>query len=387
LVDFLKKVDSEINSDRCDSTTFNDKLKFLTSKLFDYNLLSKYLKENIISLSNNDKKIVEHIILDIQSKNFSLFTPQVIHFLDHSSNNKWIEYLIFRYKFENFPKNKIISEFPNYVLIEPVSSCNLRCVMCFQIDKSFSSNKNLMGHMTIDLFKKIIDEVYAGGTKAITIASRGEPTLHPKLGEMLEYCKGKFFELKVNSNATLLNDKLIHQILQSDITDMVFSVDSYEKSEYEKIRVKGIFETVLNNIKKFKEIREEHYPKSRCATRISGVKINKEQDIDKFKNFWKEYVDHVVMVEMENRWDTYHNPKEIAGKGACNYLWERMYVWYDGICNPCDVDYKSELTVGSIKNNTIYEIWNSKKYNELRSMHLNHKRNSVFPCDRCPVGS
>jgi len=362
-------------------------IEFLTSKKFDQNLILKILKENIFRLADDDKQIVEHIISDIKSKNFSLFTPQVVYFLEHSIKDNWVEYLIFRYKFDNFPKNKIISKFPNYVLIEPVSSCNLRCVMCFQIDKSFSKNKNFMGQMKIELFKKIIDEVYAGGTKAITIASRGEPTLHPKLGEMLEYCKGKFFELKLNTNATLLNDKLIHQILQSDITDIVFSVDSYEKPEYEKIRVNGIFETVLNNIKKFKKIREQDYPNSKCATRISGVKINKEQDVDKFNNFWKEHVDHVVMVEMENRWDTYHNPKEIAGKGACNYLWERMYVWYDGICNPCDADYKSELTVGSVKNNSISEIWNGEKYNELRSAHLKHKRNSVFPCDRCPVGS
>lgn len=387
MTDFFKKIDPDTNSDNYDPIPSNNKVKFLTSKLFDQNSLLKHLEGDITNLSNSNKKIIESIVSDIHSKYFSLFTPQVVHFLENSSSDKWTEYLIFRYKFDNFPKNKIVSEFPNYVLIEPVSSCNLRCVMCFQIDKSFSNDKNFMGQMEINLFKKIIDQVHAGGTKAITIASRGEPTLHPKLGEMLEYCKDKFFELKVNSNATRLNDKLIHQILQSNVTDMVFSVDSYEKSEYEKIRVKGIFETVLENIKKFKEIRKKHYPNSRCATRISGVKINKEQDIDKFKNFWQEYVDHVVMVEMENRWDTYHNPKEIAGKGACNYLWERMYVWYDGICNPCDVDYKSELTVGSIENNSIREIWNNEKYNELRSMHLKNKRNSVFPCDRCPVGS
>ena len=40
------------------------------------------------------------------------------------------------------------------------------------------------------LFKKIIDECETGGTKAITLASRGEPTLHPQLGEMLDYVKG-----------------------------------------------------------------------------------------------------------------------------------------------------------------------------------------------------
>ena len=266
-----------------------------------------------------------------------------------------------------------------------MSACNLRCIMCFQIDESFTSNSNFMGMIDFELFKQIIDDAVKGGTKAITFASRGEPTLHPKLGEMLEYCSGKFFELKINTNATKLSEKLIHQILKSGITNMVFSVDSYTKDEYESIRVKGVFEEIVNNIKKFKEIREKFYPNSRCETRISGVKVDKKQDPVKFKNFWQDYVDNVVMVEMENRWDTYHNPKEIMAPGACNTLWERMYIWYDGLCNPCDIDYKSELSAGTVKEQTIREIWHSKKYNDLRKIHLSGKRNKVYPCDRCPV--
>jgi len=362
-------------------------VSFLTKKSFEKKPIIEILIQQKTNFIDSDKKILEKIISDLEQNNFDLFSPQEIHFLENNESELWSKYLLFRYKFLEFPKDRIVSDFPNYLLIEPVSACNLRCVMCFQIDETFTKNQDFMGQMNFELFKKIIDESVKGGTQAITLASRGEPTLHPKLGEMLEYCKGKFFELKINTNATRLNDKLIHQILQNDITDVVFSVDSYEKSEYEKIRVKGVFETVLNNIKRFKEIRDEHYPNSRCATRISGVKINKDQDIIKFKNFWEEYVDHVVMVEMENRWDTYHNPKEIAGTDACNYLWERMYIWYDGICNPCDADYKSELSVGIFPQNSLREIWHGEKFSKLRSLHLDSKRNLCYPCDRCPIES
>ena len=31
---------------------------------------------------------------------------------------------------------------------------------------------------------------------------------------------------------------------------------------------------------------------------------------------------------------------------ACSDLWRRMFIWWDGIVNPCDVDYKSTLAVG-----------------------------------------
>ena len=361
---------------------------FLTKRDFDIKLLIKNLKKNSDSITDiKDQQILKEII-NLLVKNGTFFlSPQEMHFLDSNDKENWAEYLIFRYKMKYFPRKQLVYNFPIYLLIEPVSACNLRCIMCFQIDKSFTSNNNFMGNMEIDLFKKIIDEAVEGGTKAITLASRGEPTLHPKLGEMLEYCYGKFFELKINTNGTKLNDKLIHQILKSGVTDMVFSIDSYTKKDYESIRIQGIFETVLNNVKRFKEIKEKLYPNSKCATRVSGVRVDKKQDPNAFKDFWKEYVDHVVIVEMENRWDTYNNPKEIAGTCACEYLWERMYVWYDGLCNPCDADYKSKLSVGSIQEKSIHEIWHGQKYTELRNMHSNGKRNMVFPCDRCPNGS
>ena len=361
-------------------------ITFLTYKLLDKALLLSVLKKSNIS-DIDDKNILGIILHDFSKNDYTLITPQENLFLNLHSYELWAPYLIYRYKFKKFPEQRIVTDFPIYLLIEPVSACNLRCIMCFQIDESFTSNNNFMGNMDIDFFKKIVDEAVEGGTKAITLASRGEPTLHPKLGEMLEYCSGKFFELKINTNGIILNDKLIHQILKSGVTDMVFSIDSYTKKDYESIRIQGVFETVLNNVKRFKEIKERFYPNSKCATRVSGVRVDKKQDPNAFKDFWKEYVEHVVIVEMENRWDTYNNPKEIAGTCACDYLWERMYVWYDGLCNPCDADYKSELCVGSAKEKSIREIWHGQKYTELRSMHSNGKRNMVFPCDRCPNGS
>jgi radical SAM protein with 4Fe4S-binding SPASM domain len=363
-------------------------LTFLTNGNYDKKLILKTILEHQNEITNEeDKGVLENILNDFKNDDFSLITPQEAKFLELNDFKILIQYLIFRYKFKKYPSIRKVHEFPIYLLIEPVSACNLRCVMCFQVDETFNKNSQLMGKMDFELFKKIIDEAYEGGTRAITLASRGEPTLHPKLGEMIEYCSDRFFELKINTNATRLNEKLIHQILKNGITDLVFSIDSHTKEEYEKIRVKGNFDVVLNNIKKFKEIREKDYPNSRCVSRISGVKINPEQDPLSFKKFWEQYVDHVVMVEMEQRWDTYHNPIEIGGKNPCEYLWERMYVWFDGICNPCDSDYKSELSVGSVKENTISEIWHSQKYKKIREFHLSGNRKECYPCDRCPVDS
>ena len=356
---------------------------FFTEKEIDVEKVIKII-ENFSNYKNDeDKKISKKIQNMLKLKDFSILGSQEIQFLNSNKEEIWTEYLIFRYKFMIYPVEKTVSDFPIYVLIEPVSACNLRCTMCFQVDETFSGNSEYMGNMDINLFKKIIDELYEGGTKAITLASRGEPTMHAKFGEMLDYCKGKFFEVKMNTNATRLTDKLIHKILQSGVTDIVFSVDSYKKEEYESIRIGGIFEQVFNNIKKFTDIKKNEYPNSKCSTRVSGVKVNESQNSEEFNKFWSKYVDHVVMVTMKHRWDTYHNSTEIMSPNPCSILWGRMYVWYDGKCNPCDEDYKSELEVGNVNTKSIKEIWHDQQYTLLRKLHQEGNRKSVFPCDRC----
>ena len=355
---------------------------FLTSKEFKKLEIMEVLKNSLNTIPENEKTFLRKIIEDFENDNFVLITPQQIVYLENNPKSKWTEYLIFRYKFKNFPNRQIDSEFPQHLIIEPVSSCNIRCIMCFQVDESFSKNKDFMGIMDFDLFKKVIDDAVDIGIQAVTFSGRGEPTLNPRFGDMLEYCKDKFFEIKVNTNATRLKEDLMHKIIQSGVTDLVFSIDSYEKDEYESIRVLGKFDEVQSNIKKFKKINDS-YTNSRCSTRVSGVKINQKQNIGKFTEYWKDYVDHVVMVEMSERWDTYYNPTEKAGKKPCDFLWGEMYVWFDGKCNPCDVDYKSELAVGNMKENSIKEIWNGDLYKKLREHHKSGERDKCYPCDHC----
>lgn len=349
-----------------------------------------FIKSRDISkaeFSEEDKKIIEIICKSLQETKklpFALF-PNEVAFLQHNDITIWCEYLIFRYKLRMYPKLKKVSEFPVYMLIEPVSTCNLRCIMCFQSDKTFTK-KPYMGSMSFEVFKSIIDQAVEGGTKAITLASRGEPTLNKNLGKMLEYTKGKFFEVKVNTNGTRMTEKLCHEILSSGVTELVWSIDAHSKALYEEIRLRGKFDVVIKNIKMFNDIREEYYPDSILKTTAGGVMFHEEQNIQEFTDFFNNIADNVSAQTIENRWNTYENKITPEIVSPCEYLWERMYVWFDGKCNPCDVDYKSMLTVGDIGDNSIREIWHGETYKKLRNDHIEKERNKWNPCDRCGIG-
>ena len=191
-------------------------------------------------------------------------------------------------------------------------------------------------------------------------------------------------DLKLNSTATRLTEKLSRDILEAEVKEIVFSVDAGTKETYESIRVKGKFDQVVNNIKNFNKIRKNEFPNSKTTTRISGVKVNDTQDIKQMTEFWKEHVDEVAIKSAIPRWDTYNNEVNSITK-PCSQLWERIYVWYDGTINPCDFDYKSNLNVGNLNNITIKEAWNNMLYKNLRKNHMNKNRALHNPCDRCPL--
>lgn len=348
---------------------------------------------------NREKKIFEEIksaFSDInidqlnlinhfeENKKFYL-SNQEFNWMSRNSEDKWIQYLLYRYNFRTLPLKKIVTDFPQYLLIEPASLCNLRCVMCFQVDTSFSSNKEMMGFMPIEMFDNIIEEAKENNCNAITLASRGEPTLHKQFDKMTRIIQeSKIIDCKLNTNATVLNEKKINEILSANFSEVVFSVDAGTKETYESIRVKGKWEKVLKNIELFNKVRRNNFPSSPTVTRIAGVKVKEEQDIEQMSSFWENLVDEVSIKEASPRWDSYNNEKNKITE-PCMNLWTRSYIWYDGKVNPCDFDYKSNLEVGNIKDDSIKNIWNNQKYNKLRENHLNKLRCKHNPCDRCPI--
>lgn len=375
----------------------NEFYRFLTPLKGHDGISSRSIRElTPAGLNDEDARIADHIILSLDACDELPFEwgPQEQHFIDRCQSSHIVPYLIYRYKMSVYPQQKIVSDFPVYLLIEPASMCNLRCIMCFQIDPQFNKKSSgYMGYMDYDLYTKLIDEAAAGGTKAITLASRGEPLLHPRISDMLTYAasKGTFFDIKLNTNGTRLTSDVAHAILKANVSIVVISIDSADAEQYAKIRVKGNFDVVLNNVKEFMQIKKEHYPDSRTEIRVAGVRLKNpellttEQDEKAFFELWSGIVDTVAMTDAEERWDTYNNTPQPEMTKPCAYLFERMYIWWDGVMNPCDVDYRSRLTLGSSKSISIKDAWHGSAYRRLREAHLRGTRSSFNPCDRCGV--
>ncbi len=355
------------------------------------NSLKKILKDkkNLTNLNKYQISIIDNVKKDLfntglKDKPRFQLTPTVISELNLMKTKQIPKYLFHRYRYEIFPQTQNLDNYPPYLQIEPTSFCNYRCVFCFQANKDFTTKSHgYMGRMKLELFKEIIDQAQ-NNIEFISLASRGEPLVSPVIVKMLEYTRGKFLNLKINTNASVLTERKCHAILKGGVTTIVFSADAADAELYEKLRVNGKLEKVVRNIKMFKQIREKHYSKSKIITRISGVKVSDQQNFEDMESFWADFVDQVVFVDY-CEWENVYQMKLNKITDPCSELWRRMYVWWDGKANPCEVDYRSDLSNGDIKNKNLSELWKSAKYQSLREKHISLSRKKINPCNRCTV--
>ena len=159
-----KKIDQAIKAENFSNTK---KTLLLSSTTIDESIYDsiKSSYENQNNLSLKDKEIVLLILTSYQKRlkninldktEFILTKNEINEFLSLEKKNI-LRYVIYRYKYIQYPKLKILEEYPPNIQIEPTSLCNLRCIMCYQSDKSFSSKSaGFMGYMKLDLLKKLL---------------------------------------------------------------------------------------------------------------------------------------------------------------------------------------------------------------------------------------
>ena len=257
------------------------------------------------------------------------------------------------------------------LIIEPTNTCNLRCTFCFVTDGMTRDG----GFMDFNIFKKIIDD--CTDLEHLCMHNWGEPLLHKDIFRMIEYAKNKGVNYVVmNTNGTLLTDKMINRIVNSKLDIIRFSIDG--SAETFK-RVRGVeLENIEKNIKKLKIIKEKKRPELKMGV-VFTVEEDTEGDAEEYINHWKKIVDHV---RLQPKLIT--SPRTEVCPEPFGKDYGKLVVLWDGRVIPCCVDYNANLMIGNIQNDTIPNLWKSEKLNILREQHLKGEfPDTCANCNEC----
>jgi len=300
-------------------------------------------------------------------------------------------------KFESYLNRRInkgsefknLLKYPSYIEIETVNACNARCPMCTIND--WERNYPIMKD---NVFDKISDDLIENKRflKRVSLYRDGEPLIDKKLPNRIN----KFFingikNTSIATNVSLLNEKRSVDILEAGLGLVIMSIDSLKKEVFEKIRVRLNFEEVKENAINFLKLRDKINPECRVWIRMIRQEENKDE-WDDYYNFWKKYVSDQDRVYYHNifNWGGHLDgfksiEKSFEPNLPCVALWSLMVFFANGDVPLCNVDYNNKYPTGSIMQNSVSELWQSKIMDARRKLHMNDKKQDISLCVNCNV--
>src|SRR3954453_18452034 len=135
---------------------------------------------------------------------------------------------------------------PSFIQIEPVGQCNLRCQMCpiqFRVD---GPPHGPAAFMPFNTFTRLIDQF--DRMSELHLQGLGEPMMHPRFFDMVEYAAARGITVSTNTNMTLLNAKRAERCVTSGLERLCISIDGATAATYERIRVRARFARVIRNL-------------------------------------------------------------------------------------------------------------------------------------------
>src|ERR1700730_634661 len=135
---------------------------------------------------------------------------------------------------------------PTNVQIEPVGQCNLRCQMCSIQFRKDGPPYGPPAFMKFEVFTDIIDQFVT--MEELHLQGLGEPMMHPRFFDMVEYAVKRGIQVSTNSNLTLVNDRRAERCVTSGLDSLQISIDGSTAETYERIRVRAHFERVVANV-------------------------------------------------------------------------------------------------------------------------------------------
>ena len=191
-------------------------------------------------------------------KRFVFNHPQLLGAAKRFLSNKYVannfiyKYLVMR-KAEKFARESARNNNCKHtIFIENVLSCNSRCIFCAH------HYQTMTGTMSMELYRKIIDDCHASGIRDITFGVYGETLLDKYLAERIKYLRKYKMTYGFITNASLLTPARVEELFRlGGLAFVHFSVNGFSKEVYEKTMVGLKRDTAYKNILHFLKRKEE----------------------------------------------------------------------------------------------------------------------------------
>ena len=279
--------------------------------------------------------------------------------------------------------------FPQYFTIETCNNCNARCIMCPKGQKGTSS----LQIMNDEVFGRIVNNLipYVDWVKMICLNSDGEPLLDKKLAGRIRILKTiGIRHVNISTNAQLLTEERIGELLESGLDDIRISIDGFSKATFESVRRGLDYDTVYENTRNLIRIRNQKNKETSIRIRMVELKEN-EGERNEWMEYWNSLIDEnidKVQVMPMHSWsgkvkDEEREKIEFYPNKPCISVFSSFTINYNGEVQLCDSDIEQEMVMGNVVSESIEEIWRGEQFEKIREWHANGQRNKILICNGC----
>jgi len=293
---------------------------------------------------------------------------------------------------------------PAKIRLESCSMCQLKCPSCPRSTESFRSVVG-NGFLKFSDFKRLIDE--NPWIEEVELSSYGEILLNPQLLEIIKYGYERDVALKADNGVNLNNirEDVLEGLVRYRFRSMTCSIDGASDETYKVYRVKGNFETVIENIKKINEFKHQYqseYP--RLVWQVVAFGHN-EHEIPLAQKMASELgMDFYVKLTWDDKFSPLRNPdyiRKLVGVASreeykqkygieylhetCNQLWDEPQINWDGKVLGCCRNFWGDFGGNAFRDGFLKSI-NNEKINYARDMLLGKEpAREDIPCATCSI--
>ena len=306
------------------------------------------------------------------------------------------------YHYSRWRGEPLMHGLPVSIAIEPTTSCNLRCPECPSGLRSFTRPTGMLNE---NFFRRIIDEA-SSHVIYLTFYFQGEPYLNPDFLEMVTYAAEKKIFTVTSTNAHYLTEENARRTVESGLDRMIISIDGTTQDVYEKYRIGGQLEKVMQgtaNLLKMRRQLKSSTPE--VVFQFLVVKPNQHQ-VGEVKQIGSKLgVDDVWLktaqvYHFENgheliptigkfsRYKKVNAHFEIKNRmlNHCWKMWHSCVITWDGKVVPCCFDKDARHVLGDLTQQSLSAVWDGERYSDFRRSLLK-SRKEIDICTNCSEGT
>jgi MoaA/NifB/PqqE/SkfB family radical SAM enzyme len=222
---------------------------------------------NLIKNNSSDIELTRHLSIILRKHNLGTKKEDILKILtNYYKNSKNARAAnIFLNEIEIIQKKVILKSKPRIMIPQVTTHCNLKCIMCGQHSFApYELNDKQVNYLIQNM--PYFEQVLWQG---------GEVFLYKNFRRLMDTAhKHKVHQL-ITTNGLLLNKRLIALMAKNDIM-LSISIDATNKELYEKIRINGNFEKLINNLNILKQYKSKA-TKLRTMMSVIVMSINYHQ--------------------------------------------------------------------------------------------------------------